>query len=411
MNATDLRNFFDECCRLAGQVQAIKERYALLREAATKKGIDWSQLKALATATVVDASEDTDKRVRRLIEKADFASAYADMLALRKDERKTQNRSFSQTPPQSKVSRNWVPAQPIRKSQLAASTGPAPRGDEAAPRVPSGVASPIPDESRANARDEAMPQDSPQGVGKVERASRLVTGRTVAPGRDGRTPVPISPVRDAEPTIAPQHNETRRPLVVGADGRTGSAPLPTGASSEAAPALGDAFRTDATSSRFAVSTQQVTSLPDGGNLAGEPRASSGGVPGHLLFATDAISQTAPQPMLKPVSGPKAGHSLSETDAAIDNSIVGPAVTEDSSPWGSLAAGSPISGSRGGVEGHAASTPECLRLDSHQLTARGLSGEQDVRQSGERPGLREADTDPSLDIRNQPFYRGGETWPR
>ena len=281
------------------------------------------------------------------------------------------------------------------KSQLAASTSSPPtRGDEAAPRVPSGVASPIPDESRANARDEAMPQDSPQGVGKVERASRLVTGRTVAPGRDGRTPAPIS---------------------------------------EAAPALGDAvscgdphflksigFRTDATSSRFAVSTQQVTSLPDGGNLAGSDNA------GHSLSQIDPVRRSTgiDEPAVvenEPTrdTGSPAGSLLSETDAVGPHSIAEPAGTRVSTPRGEIelvsdpgfSAGSPIPGSRGGVEGHAASTPECLRLDSHQLTARGLSGKQDVRQSGERPDPREADTDPSLDIMTQPFYRGGAVWPR
>ena len=97
--------------------------------------------------------------------------------------------------------------------------------------------------------------------------------------------------------------------------------VPSGAASpisEAAPALGvvGGKGTDAASSHSAVSTQQVTSLPDGGNLAGSNA-------GHLLFASDAISPTAPHPMLKPTS----------------------------------------------------------------------------------------DTDPSLDIMTQPFYRGGETWPR
>jgi hypothetical protein len=218
------------------------------------------------------------------------------------------------------------------RTRLAASTSSPPtRGDEAAPRVPSGAASPISDESRANARDEAMPQDSPQGVGKVERASRLVTGRTVTPGRDGRTPAPIS---------------------------------------EAAPALGDAFRTDATSSRFAVSTQQVTSLPDGGNLAGA-------IPGHSLSETDAV--------------------------VLPGSIVEPAVVEVSIPSdeiepvreAGLPAGSPLS------ETDAAGA----RLTSIAEPAARVLG-LDCTAGSPIP-----DTDPSLDIMTQPFYRGGATWPR
>ena len=127
--------------------------------------------------------------------------------------------------------------------------------------------------------------------------------------------------------------------------------VPSGAASpisEAAPALGDmGDRTDAASSHSAVSTQQVTSLPDGGNLAGEPRASSGGVPGH---------------------------SLSETDAAVgpSGSIVEPAVPRVSIPSDEI---------------------------------------EPVSDPGLPAGSPIPDTDPSLDIRNQPFNRGGETWPR
>ena len=51
--------------------------------------------------------------------------------------------------------------------------------------------------SHANAHDEAMPNGGPQGQGQVECASRLVTGRTVTPGRDGKTPAPICMTRSA----------------------------------------------------------------------------------------------------------------------------------------------------------------------------------------------------------------------
>jgi hypothetical protein len=120
--------------------------------------------------------------------------------------------------------------------------------------------------------------------------------------------------------------------------------VPSGAASpisEAAPVLGDGGdRTDAASSHSAVSTQQVTSLPDGGNLAG--------------------TETS-------------GHFLSETDAVVlPGSIVEPADDQVSIPSDEI---------------------------------------EPVSDPGLSAGSPIPDTDPSLDIMTQPFYRGGETWPR
>lgn len=73
------------------------EELSTLRQAATDKGIDWSQLKSLLKAQEQDArdGDGEGKRVRKIVDKADFASAYADMLGLRQDERKTETRSSS----------------------------------------------------------------------------------------------------------------------------------------------------------------------------------------------------------------------------------------------------------------------------------------------------------------------------
>lgn len=54
---------------------------AALRDAATAQGIDWSQLKALIKAQIQD-EEDGGSRVKRLLTKADNATAYADLLGL-----------------------------------------------------------------------------------------------------------------------------------------------------------------------------------------------------------------------------------------------------------------------------------------------------------------------------------------
>lgn len=62
----------------------LADQVAALRDAATAKGLDWSQLKALMKAQIQDERDDAGdgRRVKRIVEKAEFASAYADMLGL-----------------------------------------------------------------------------------------------------------------------------------------------------------------------------------------------------------------------------------------------------------------------------------------------------------------------------------------
>ncbi|MBT1154330.1 hypothetical protein J1C56_01860 [Aminobacter anthyllidis] len=62
----------------------VGEQIAALRDVATMKGLDWSQVKALLKAQIQDERDDDGKgkRVKRIVEKAEFASAYADMLGL-----------------------------------------------------------------------------------------------------------------------------------------------------------------------------------------------------------------------------------------------------------------------------------------------------------------------------------------
>lgn len=117
MNTNDLRNLFVEARKLAEQTISIRDQYAGLREAATKKGIDWSQLKALAVADAADEDAEEDKRLRKLIAKADFAAAYADILKLRKDERKTLIRSSSESAVSSLPVDSGEPAPAIASSK------------------------------------------------------------------------------------------------------------------------------------------------------------------------------------------------------------------------------------------------------------------------------------------------------
>lgn len=60
------------------------DQIAALREVVTAQGGDWSALKALIKAQVQDERDDAGdgKRVRKILDKADFSTAYADMLGL-----------------------------------------------------------------------------------------------------------------------------------------------------------------------------------------------------------------------------------------------------------------------------------------------------------------------------------------
>lgn len=55
-----------------------------MREVVTEKGGDWSAIKALVKAQVQDDQDEAGdgKRVRKVIEKGEFTTAYADMLGM-----------------------------------------------------------------------------------------------------------------------------------------------------------------------------------------------------------------------------------------------------------------------------------------------------------------------------------------
>lgn len=82
-DATKLRKYADAGRPLIEQWLDIAEEFKAIRDAARNDGIDWASIKALIKAQILDSREGTDKRVNAIIEKADFASAYADMLGLR----------------------------------------------------------------------------------------------------------------------------------------------------------------------------------------------------------------------------------------------------------------------------------------------------------------------------------------
>lgn len=69
---------------LIEQALDLTEQFAALRDTATAKGLDWGQLKGLLKAQIQDERDESGdgKRVQRIIDRADYASSYADMLGL-----------------------------------------------------------------------------------------------------------------------------------------------------------------------------------------------------------------------------------------------------------------------------------------------------------------------------------------
>lgn len=80
-SSADLKNLFVEARPVVEGWLDYAEQFAAFRDAARAKGIDWGQVKALLKATILD-ERDGGHRVEKLIEKADYAASYADMLGL-----------------------------------------------------------------------------------------------------------------------------------------------------------------------------------------------------------------------------------------------------------------------------------------------------------------------------------------
>lgn len=86
LSSADLKKIVAEARPLIEQQIDLTEQVAGLREVVTAAGGDWSQLKALVKAQIQDERDDAGdgKRVRKILDKADYAQGYADMLGLAK---------------------------------------------------------------------------------------------------------------------------------------------------------------------------------------------------------------------------------------------------------------------------------------------------------------------------------------
>lgn len=86
LTSADLKKIVTEARPLIEQQLDLTEQVAGLREVVTAAGGDWSQLKALVKAQIQDERDEAGdgKRVRKILDKADYAHGYADMLGLAK---------------------------------------------------------------------------------------------------------------------------------------------------------------------------------------------------------------------------------------------------------------------------------------------------------------------------------------
>jgi uncharacterized protein (UPF0335 family) len=130
---------------------------------------------------------------------------------------------------------------------------------------------------------------------------------------------------------------------------------------------------------------RVTSLPGGGNLAGEPSMAPG--------------PSIPRPLDKGI--PAEGRSIA-TERKPSLPAAPPIPDTDESRGG-------VESRHAAVHGESRRTLESAREGSAAIAPSVTRGPHREDAAGVAPGPR--DLDLLLDIRNQPFYRGGETWPR
>ena len=98
-SSADLKDIFRTARPLIEQQLDLAEMVAALRDTATAKGLDWSQIKALLKAQIQDERDDNGgKRVKAIVAKAEHAFAYADMLGLAKmnEENFSASQSYSE---------------------------------------------------------------------------------------------------------------------------------------------------------------------------------------------------------------------------------------------------------------------------------------------------------------------------
>lgn len=88
LSSKALKDLFAEARPIIERQLDDAELIAGLREVVTAQGGDWSSLKALLKAQIQDERDEAGegKRVRKILDKADYSAAYADLLGLKMNE-------------------------------------------------------------------------------------------------------------------------------------------------------------------------------------------------------------------------------------------------------------------------------------------------------------------------------------
>lgn len=86
LSSTELQKIVADARPIVARQLDDAEQIAALRKLVADKGGDWSALKALVKAQEQDHRDGGDRHVQKILDKTDFASAYADMLGLNLNE-------------------------------------------------------------------------------------------------------------------------------------------------------------------------------------------------------------------------------------------------------------------------------------------------------------------------------------
>ena len=100
----------DDALKLAG-----------LRDVVAAAGGDWSQLKALIKAQIQDEETGDGKHVRKILDKAEYANAYADMLGLSAFSKMNEENFFEGDIPEHDAEGVIIEPQPAMAAQTAGS--------------------------------------------------------------------------------------------------------------------------------------------------------------------------------------------------------------------------------------------------------------------------------------------------
>lgn len=218
--STDLKQVIAKARPIVERQLDDATQIASFRETVTTKGGDWSQVKALVKAMIQDEREGKGdgKRVRAILEKAENATAYADMLGLGNLNEKNSfaddgfdpetgeiidTNSAPDVAPQDQVG---GPAEEQTHSSDAGSSAPIQPDSEPADQVPGGSPANGGGDHEAVAHSPIDPETAPsvEGVAAViDDSVRRADASTVALGSDVEAVALISETHLGEPGETP----------------------------------------------------------------------------------------------------------------------------------------------------------------------------------------------------------------